>query len=68
LANLHHGLPPGKLAVLKAWIANELAKEAQGIEARSDETPQAAQPEGREPGGEAMRPKAVSTTQKRGVK
>jgi hypothetical protein len=44
------------------------ALEAQGIEARSDETPKAAQPEGREPGGEAMRPNAVSTTQKRGVK
>jgi hypothetical protein len=31
------------------------ATPAQGIEARSDETPQAAQPEGQEPGGEAMR-------------
>jgi hypothetical protein len=35
------------------------ALEAQRIEARSDETPSAAQPEGREPGGEAMRPKTV---------
>jgi hypothetical protein len=32
------------------------ALHAQGIEARSDETPTAAQPEGQEPGGEAMRP------------
>jgi hypothetical protein len=29
---------------------------AQGIEARSDETLKAVQPEGQEPGGEAMRP------------
>lgn len=34
---------------------------AQGIEARSDETPQASQPEGREPGGEAMRPVSPTT-------
>lgn len=33
---------------------------AQGIAARSDETPKAVRPEGQEPGGEAMRPDAVA--------
>jgi hypothetical protein len=61
LSNLRHGLPPGKLAILEAWIANELAKDAQGIEARSDETPQAVQPEGREPGPKDA-PKDYGTT------
>jgi hypothetical protein len=32
---------------------------AQGIEAGTDETPKAAQPERRKPGGKAMRPKEV---------
>lgn len=36
---------------LNKWLA------AQGIEAGTDETLQAAQPEGQEPGGVAMRPK-----------
>lgn len=39
------------------WGVEEFEEEdAQGIEARSDETPQAAQPEGQEPGPEGMRP------------
>lgn len=47
--------PAGLLDALRAELA------AQGIEARSDETPQAAQPEGREPDGEAMRPDSPTT-------
>lgn len=40
------------------------AEIAQRIEARSDETPaEAVQPEGREPGGEAMRPDSGTVTQ-----
>lgn len=37
-----------------------LLRQAQGIEAGTDETLQAAQPEGREPGSEGMRPRSIT--------
>lgn len=44
----------------RVWYERAMRKRvAQGIAARSDETPQAVQPEGQEPGSEGMRPKEV---------
>jgi hypothetical protein len=50
-------LPPVDSKAIIKEIVREIREEtAQGIAARSDETPQEVRPEGQEPGGEAMRP------------